>query len=147
MLPAPAPPPTTVNVPLAYVALPVIPTRPISWSNHGVGSGCVVTVKYTALLSFMFGATETSRYPEVTPVGIVMTIDVLLQKLIVRRVLFKVTALLPWEAPKPEPEMTTWLPTEPVVAERPVMRGAGFEGVLRETESKVAVVDPDVLLP
>ena len=143
----PTPPPTTVNVPLAYVALPITPTWPISWSNHGVGSGCVVTAKCTALLLFMLGATETTKYPEVAPVGIVVTMDVLPHELIVTGVLFKVTTLLPLEAPKPEPEMTTWLPTEPVVAETPVMRGAGLEEVLTETESNVSVVDPEVLLP
>jgi len=95
----------------------------------------------------MLGATETTKYPEVAPVGIVVTMDVLPHELIVTGVLFKVTTLLPLEAPKPEPEMTTWLPTEPVVAETPVMRGAGLEEVLTETESNVSVVDPEVLLP
>jgi len=59
------------------LALPSL--RP--WSNQETGSGCEVTVKRTALLSFMLGATETSKGPEVAPTGMVMLIDVLLQVL------------------------------------------------------------------
>ena len=68
-----------------------------------------------------------------------MTMEVLLQELIVIGASFNVTTLPASEAPKPVPEMTTWLPTEPVVAERPVMTGAGMEDVLIDTPSKVAV--------
>ena len=32
------PDPFTLNVPLAYVAEPVRPTAPMSWSSHGAGS-------------------------------------------------------------------------------------------------------------
>lgn len=99
--------PFTVNVPLEYVALPPAPTCPISVSSHPTGKGCDVTVKRTALLSFMSGPTDTSKGPEVAPVGIVARIDVLLHKLIVSGNPFNVATLLPWVAPKFEPLMVT----------------------------------------
>jgi hypothetical protein len=71
------------------------------------GSGCEVTVKRTALLSFMFGAMETNKGPELAPCGIVIVMDVPLQVLIVTAAPFSRTALPPCEAPKPEPEITT----------------------------------------
>ena len=79
----------------------------MSWSSHGVNSGCEVTVKFTALLSFMLGATETNNGPEVAPAGIVMTRNVLLQELIVIGTLFSVTKLPPCAAPKPVPVIST----------------------------------------
>jgi hypothetical protein len=42
--------------------------------------------------------------------------------------------------------MTTWLPIDPVVAERPVMTGACVADGLIDTLSKVAVPRADVLL-
>ena len=95
----------------------------------------------------MLGARDTSRYPEVAPDGIVMMIEVLLQELTVTGTLFKVTKLLPSEEPNAEPVTTTWLPTGPVVAERPVMTGEWIVVLFTETESNVAVVGPDELLP
>src|SRR5215467_3240728 len=74
IVPEPAPP--TVNVPLAYPAFPSTPTTPTSWSSHDTGSGCEVTVKRIALLSFMLGATVTNRDPVVAPFGIVIVIAV-----------------------------------------------------------------------
>ena len=102
-------------------------------------------MKRTALLSFMLGATETSKSPEVAPTGMVMLIDVLLQVLIVTAVPFSRTALAPCKAPKPEPEITTWLPMDPVVAETAVMTGAGVAAELTDTLSKVAVAKADVV--
>src|ERR1700726_3548593 len=102
-----------------------MPTAPTSWSNQVTGSGCDVTVKTIALLSFMLGATETSNGPEVAPAGMVMVIDVALQRLIVTAAPFSRTALPPCDAPNPVPEITTWLPIEPVVAETVVITGAG----------------------
>jgi hypothetical protein len=96
------------------------------------------------LVVFMLGATETAKGPEVAPVGIVMVMDVLLQELIVTSPPFSRTPLLPWEAPNPEPEITTWLPTDPVVAERLVMTGAGAEAELTDTLSRVAVAREEV---
>jgi hypothetical protein len=90
-------------------------------------------LKATALLAFMPGATNTANGPELAPAGIVMVIDVALQALIVTNAPFNKTTLLPCEAPNPEPEITTWLPIDPLVAERLVMIGAGAEGVLIET--------------
>src|SRR4029077_1392266 len=68
--------------------------------------GGAVTVNVTGLLSSMPGPTETTRGPEAAPDGIVMVIDVALQKLTATRAPFSVTMLLPCEAPNPEPEIT-----------------------------------------
>jgi len=57
--------------PVRVTGTPASPTEPTSWSNQETGSGCEVTVKRTALLSFMLGATETSKGPEVAPTGMV----------------------------------------------------------------------------
>ena len=102
-------------------------------------------MKGIALLSFMFGAMETSKGPDVAPGGIVMVIDVPLQVLIVTAAPFSRTALPPCEAPKPVPEITTWLPIEPVVAETPAMIGAGAAAELTDTLSNVAVAKEDVV--
>ena len=103
----PCPAPDTVNVPFVKPALPAIPTAPTSWSNQDAGSGCVVTVKRTALLSFIPGATETSNAPDVAPAGIVVVIDVPLHVLIVTAAPFSNTALPPCVPPNPVPEITT----------------------------------------
>src|SRR3989442_2897071 len=93
----------------------------------------------------MLGAMETSKGPEVAPTGIVMLIDVPLQVLIVTAAPFSKTALPPCKAPKPEPEITTWLPMDPVVAETAVMTGAGVAAELTDTLSNVAVAKEDVV--
>jgi len=90
----------------------------------------------------MLGATETASGPEVAPDGIVMLIDVPLHTFIVTSAPFKVTKPA---VPNPVPEMTTWLPTDPVVAETPVMAGAGAAEELTDTLSNVAVASADVL--
>jgi hypothetical protein len=87
----------------------------------------------------MLGATDTTRSPDVAPVGIVTVIDVPLQELIVSAEPLSSTTLLPCEAPNPVPEITTWLPTEPVVAETLVIKGAGLAVVLTDTLSNVSV--------
>jgi len=92
----------------------------------------------------MLGAMETSKGPEVAPVGIVIVMDVLLQVLMVTAAPFSRTALPPCEAPKPEPEITTWLPIDPVVAETAVMTGAGAAVELTDTASKLAVARAEV---
>src|SRR5256885_1005967 len=82
-------------------------------------------MKPTALLSSIPGATETSNGPLVAPDGMVSVSDVALQLLIVTAAPFSSTVLPPCVAPKPVPAITTWLPTDPVVAETPVIAGAG----------------------
>src|SRR5690242_3149364 len=72
----------------------------------------------------MLDATDTTKGPLVAPVGIVKVMDVALQELIVATLPFRRTTPLPAEVPKPVPEMTTWLPTDPVVAEKVVIAGA-----------------------
>ena len=93
----------------------------------------------------MFGATETSIGPVVEHAGMVVVSDVSLQLLMVTVAPFNNTALLPCAAPKPDPEITTWLPTDPVVAETAVMTGAGAEAEFTDTLSNVAVAKEDVL--
>jgi hypothetical protein len=92
----------------------------------------------------MFGAMETSKGPEVAPGGIVMVIDVPLHMLMVTAAPFSRAALLPCEVPKPVPEITTWLPIEPVVADTAVMTGAGAAAELTDTLSNVAMAKESV---
>ena len=141
----PSPAPVTVNVPFAKLALPATPTAPTSWSNHDAGSGCDVTVKRTALLSFIPGATDTSNGPDAAPAGIAIVIDVPLQLLIVTPTPFSKTALPPCDPPNPVPEITTWLPIDPVVADTPVIAGAGAAAELTDTLSNVAVANEAVV--
>jgi len=75
----------------------------MSRSSHPGGRGCEVTVKTTGLLSFMLGATDTTKYPDVAPTGTVVVIEVSLHELIVMGAEFNITALLPCVAPKPDP--------------------------------------------
>jgi hypothetical protein len=98
------------------------------------------------LLALMVGATETAKGPEVAPAGIVIVMDAALQELIVASAPFSVTMPLPCDAPKPLPEITTWLPIAPVVAETLVMTGAGAAVELTDTLSKVAVASAELLL-
>jgi hypothetical protein len=84
-------------------------------------------------------------YPDTAPVGIVMVTEVSLQELIVTDEAFNSTMLLPWLAPNPEPNTTTWLPMAPVVGETPVITGPGAAVEVTETLSKVAVASADVL--
>jgi len=102
-------------------------------------------VKRTALLSFMLGAMVTSKDPVVAPTGMVMLIDVPLQVLTVTAAPFSNTALPPCKAPNPVPEITTWLPMDPVVAETAVMTGAGAAAELSDTLSNVALAKADVV--
>lgn len=93
----------------------------------------------------MFGATETSIGPLAAPDGIVIVSDVSLQLLIVTAAPLSNTALPPCVGPKPDPEITTWLPTDPVVAETAVITGAGAEAEFTDRLSKVAVAKEAVL--
>src|SRR2546427_12226793 len=93
----------------------------------------------------MLGAMDTSNDPEVAPTGIVMLIDVLLQVLTVTAAPFSNTALPPCEAPNPVPEITTWLPMDPVVAETAVMTGTGAAAELSDRLSNVALAKADVV--
>src|ERR1700683_4964213 len=96
-------------------------------------------VKNMALLLTMPGPTSTLKSPELAPAGIVMVIDVALHELTVTDISLSSTRLLPCEAPNPEPEITTWLPAVPVVADRLVITGTEFVGVLIDTLSNEAV--------
>src|SRR5258708_12216397 len=93
----------------------------------------------------MLGATDTSKGPEVAPAGMVMLSDVPLQVLTVTAAPFSSTALPPCGAPNPEPDITTWLPMDPVVADTAVITGAAAAVELSDTLSNVAVAKADVL--
>src|SRR6266404_4829397 len=116
-------------------------------SSHPDGSGCEVTVNATVLLLSRLVPTKTAKSPEVAPVGIVMLIDVAFQELIVTGAPFRVTVLPPWEAPKPDPEITTWLPTGPVGVDRPGSRGAAGGVALTDSRPNVAVHKPGTIDP
>jgi hypothetical protein len=87
----------------------------------------------------MLGATDTTKSPDVAPLGMVMMIEVVLHESTVTGVSFRRTTLLPWSDPKPDPEITAWLPTDPVVAETDVIAGAALEVELTDTLSYVPV--------
>src|SRR5260370_11804849 len=93
----------------------------------------------------MLGATDTSKGPEVAPVAMVMLSDLPLQVFTVTAAPFSSTALPPCGAPNPEPDITTWLPMDPVVAETAVITGAGAAAELTDTLSHVAVPNDDVV--
>ncbi len=97
------------------------------------------------MLSFMLGAMEASKDPEVAPAGIVILIDVPLQVLMVTAAPFSNTALPLCWAPNPVPVITTWLPMDPVVAETAVITGAGAAVELTDTLSNVALAKEDVV--
>jgi hypothetical protein len=101
----------------------------------------------TGLLSFMLGATETTIGPDVAPEGMVITMAVALHELTVTVTSLSKTTLLPCTAPKPEPKIATWPPTDPVVAERFVITGADEAAEPMDTLSNVAVsrVEPPAL--
>jgi hypothetical protein len=101
-------------------------------------------VKSTGLLSFIDGAIETTRYPEVAPGGIVIPIEVSLQELMITGTSFSRATLLPCEAPNPLPAIVTWFPAALVVAETSEITGAGVVVMLSETSSSVALVAGEV---
>jgi|SRR6266436_7854292 len=92
----------------------------------------------------MLDPVRTNTDPEVAPAGIVKTIAEALQTLVVMGTPFIVTMLLPSEVPKFAPESATWVPIEPVVAEKLEMTGAGCAFELTDTLSKVAVLRVEV---
>ena len=99
----------------------------------------MVTVNATPLLLSMLGATRTDMSPDVAPVGIVTVIDVALHELMVTGASFNTTVLPLCEAPNPEPDITTCVPTGPVVADSPVITGGASVVELTETLSKYPV--------
>src|SRR5258706_5257787 len=93
----------------------------------------------------MRGAREASKARELTPAGIVTLIDVPPQVFTVTAPPFSNTALPPCSAPNPLPEITTWLPIDPVVAETAVITGAAAAAELTDTLSNVAVASEEVV--
>ena len=68
-----------------------------------------------------------------------MLIDVALQEFTVTAASFSSTALLPCDAPNPDPEIATCVPASPLFGVTDVMLGAGAAAVLIDTLSKLAV--------
>jgi hypothetical protein len=97
------------------------------------------------LLSFILGATETTIRPDVAPDGIVAVIDVSLQEMMINAKPLSIATLPSWEVPNPVPEIVTWLPTDPVVAEIPLMTGGVDEAEVIETLSNVAVASAELV--
>src|ERR1035441_7982508 len=87
----------------------------------------------------MLGATDTTNGPDVAPAGTVNSIPRLSHRLMVTGVPFRSTTLSPCVAPKLLPVISTWLPTEAVVVDMPVITGAGTATELIDTLSNVAV--------
>jgi hypothetical protein len=67
----------------------------------------LVTVKFSELLSFMFGATDTNSGPDVAPEGIVIVIEVALHEVTFTDTPFRRTKLPLCVAPNPDPEIAT----------------------------------------
>ena len=91
----------------------------------------------------MLGAVVTTIGPDVAPDGIVREIEVLLQVTIVTSV--PLSLVRPTCDPKFDPEIVTWLPAAPVVAESPLIIGAAVLPDVMETLSKLAVARFPVL--
>src|SRR5215467_8984629 len=92
----------------------------------------------------MLGATDTTRFPEAAPEGIVNSIYVLLQRSIVTGTEFSKTTLPPCTSPKPAPNIVTRFPTDPVVAETLVIVGAEAPDVVTDTLSSLAVASEEL---
>jgi len=87
----------------------------------------------------MDGARVTTNSPEVEAVGTVIVMEVSLHEVTGTAAPFSSTALPPWVTPKPEPESTTVLPTDPVVGEMALNIGELVPFAVTETLSNVAV--------
>jgi len=80
-----------------------------------------VTVKFTPLLPVPLTVTVTE--PVLAPTGTAATMLVLLQLFTAAGVPLKLTVLVPWVDPKPDPVIVTAVPTAPEVGERLVILG------------------------
>ena len=96
--------------PAMVTEAPIAPEFGVRLMMFGGGS---VTVKGTLLLAVP--PTVTTTFPVVAPEGTGTTMLVALQLVGVPAVPLKVTVLVPWVAPKFEPEMVTEVPTTPDV--------------------------------
>src|SRR5438552_9237850 len=83
----------------------------------------------------MLGATTTESGPVTAPDGTVTVMDVSFHRLTVISASLKRTLLFPCVAPKLEPEMMTWLPTDPVELERLVITGVDEGDAVEEIET------------
>jgi hypothetical protein len=108
-----------VNVPFAKVALPGVPTEPMSPSDQPTGSCVTVNEDVSTLSPF----TVTENGPEDAPDGTTATIVVSLQVKTAALVPLSETVLPPCVTPKFTPVMVTELPTGPEVGDRPAVPG------------------------
>src|SRR6266567_2706373 len=113
----PCPAPCTVNVPVAKLALPAMPTEPTSPSDQPPGS--VVTIKVGLFTFCPF--TVTKNDPDDAPDGTFTIMLISLQLATGTVVPLSEIVLVPCVAPNPVPVMATSDPTAPAVGERFVM--------------------------
>lgn len=112
-------------VPVIVTDVPTSPKGGVRLATVGAagGGGGAVTVKSTPLLITPLASTTT--FPVVAPVGTVAVMLVPVQ-LVTEAVLpLKMTALVPWVAPKFDPAMVNDVPTGPEVGLKLVMAGCG----------------------
>jgi len=93
--------------------------------------------------------TVATTGPVVLPAGTLASMPVSLHRTGVAKVPLKLTVLLPWSAPKPEPEIVTAVPTGPAVGDRPETVGApntklpvAAAPALTATDARVAGLNP-----
>jgi hypothetical protein len=108
-----------VKVPLAYVALPLVPVEPISACDHPEGSADTVKVELFAACP----PTVTENVPEDAPACTTVIIVLSLQDITLTLAEFNEIVLAPWVEPKPLPTIVTDEPTGPLPGEIPVMAG------------------------
>jgi hypothetical protein len=106
-------------VPVIVTEAPTGPEVGLRLEMLGVGT----TVKVTLLLATP--PTVTITLPEVAPPGTGAVIPVALQLVGVAVVPLNLTVLVPWDAPKLEPEIVTDVPTTPEVGVKVEMLGTG----------------------
>jgi hypothetical protein len=100
-----------------------LPTKPDAGFRLVMLGAAVVIVKLTPLLAAP--PTVTTTFPVVAPAGTGTAMLVALQLVGVAVVPLKLTALVPWVAPKFAPEIVTTVPKTPDVGLRLVMLGVG----------------------
>src|SRR5882762_803570 len=109
---------------LAPAILTEVPTGLEAGARPVMLGGGGITAKLIPLLGWP--PTVTTTLPVVVPLGTGTVMLVALHAVGVPAVPLKVTALVPWEAPKFAPAMATDVPTTPEVGLRLVMLGAGI---------------------
>jgi hypothetical protein len=106
------------EVTLAGTVHVYVPAEEYVWIEVGE------TVKFTPLLGMP--PTVTTTFPDVTPLGTVTPMLLVLQLVTLAAVPLKVTVLAPRVDPKLLPAIVTGIPIGPEIGERPVITGVGI---------------------